>query len=305
MIFKNAKFYRFTREFHFSPEQIESYCEPLKIENAGGILKKIGFVPAYRGDAAALVSVIEKNYLLRVRIINKVIPSEAVRREIEERMSSIEKENDRKISKKEKMEIREDVLSEFAARAFDNVTDVCIWISLKDNFLMVDTASNARADDALSLLRRAVGSLPVTPIQLRDPAELTLTEWVKEENPPENFSLGEIAYIESIEKDGGSIRAKMDLDSPEIKAALDNSKLVVKLQIGYKETCQFKINRDLNLTSIKWMPEFHVMRSDEVDELETIDAVDDADFMLMTGVMSDLINDLVDNMGGEVTEWQE
>ena len=49
-------------------------------------------------------------------------------------------------------------------RAFTKNQQTAVWIDTENNLVHVDAASSKRAEDALALLRKSLGSLPVVPL---------------------------------------------------------------------------------------------------------------------------------------------
>lgn len=85
---------------------------------------------------------------------------------------------------------------------------------------MVDCASAKKAEDTLALLRKSLGSLPVVPLSMENPIELTLlTGMGTFRSAAQGFQLLDEAerQLKSLLEDGGVIRAKkQDLTSEEI-----------------------------------------------------------------------------------------
>ena len=207
---------------------------------------------------------------------------------LEAKIAKLEAEQARKLKKTEKDSLKDEVLHSLLPRAFSRFSQTMMWIDTVNGLIMVDCASAKKAEDTLALLRKSLGSLPVVPLSMENPIELTLTEWVRSGSTAQGFQLLDEAELKSLLEDGGVIRAKkQDLTSEEITNHIEAGKVVTKLALDWQQRIQFVMCDDGSR-----------------DQNEDIDREDfaqrfDADFILMTGELAALIQNLIEGLGGE------
>ncbi len=88
-----------------------------------------------------------------------------VKRELDDRIESLEQKKIANL-KGRKTDIKDDVVMNLLPRAFSKNQHTALWIDTENNLVHVDAASSKRAEDALALLRKSLGSLPVVPLAL-------------------------------------------------------------------------------------------------------------------------------------------
>ncbi|ART81691.1 recombination-associated protein RdgC [Oceanisphaera profunda] len=299
MWFKNLQIYRFTRPFDVSLEDLEKQLEALPFTPCGSQEQsKFGWVSPLGKHGQAMTHVAGEQILLCAKKEDKMLPGSVINDMVAEKAEAIEIEQGRALKKKEKDALKEEIIVDLLPRAFSRFQQTFAWINPKDGFIAVDASSAKRAEDLLALLRKTIGSLPVVPLAMTTPPELTLTEWLKEGAAPAGFALEDEVELRSALEHGGIIRAKQhDLLSEEIKVHLEADKLVTKLALNWAETISFILSDDMSIKRLKFSEELREQNDDVTNE--DVAARFDADFALVTGELSNFIPDLIEALGGE------
>jgi len=297
--FKNMMVYRLNREIPLSADEMEKQLEAYTFSPCGSQdMSKTGWVSPMGNRSDALTHVNNGQIVICARKEEKILPSPVVKQALEAKISKLEAEQSRKLKKTEKDSLKDEVLHSLLPRAFSRLSQTFIWIDTVNNLIMVDCASAKKAEDTLALLRKSLGSLPVVPLTLESPIELTLTEWVRSGDLPAGFALMDEAELKAILEDGGVIRCKkQDLVCDEIANHIEAGKLVTKLALDWQERIQFVLADDGSVKRLKFSDTLRE-QNDDIDREDFAQRFD-ADFILMTSELAALTSNLVDALGGE------
>ncbi|HCN03652.1 MAG TPA: recombination-associated protein RdgC, partial [Pantoea ananatis] len=284
--FKNMMVYRLNRDIPLSADDMEKQLEAFTFSPCGSQdMSKTGWVAPMGNRSDALTHVNNGQIVICARKEEKILPSPVVKQALEAKIDKLEAEQSRKLKKTEKDSLKDEVLHSLLPRAFSRFSQTYMWIDTVNNLIMVDCASAKKAEDTLALLRKSLGSLPVVPLTLESPIELTLTEWVRSGDVPAGFALMDEAELKAILEDGGVIRCKkQDLVCDEIANHIEAGKLVTKLALDWQERIQFVLSDDGSVKRLK----FSDTLRDQNDDIDREDFAQrfDADFILMTSELA-------------------
>ncbi|MEV3818186.1 recombination-associated protein RdgC [Aeromonas salmonicida] len=299
MWFKNLQVYRLTRPFELTTEQLESQLESLTFTPCGSQdMSRFGWTRPLGKFGRALTHSANGQILICARKEQKMLPSTVIKEQLAEKVEAIEFEQGRALKKKEKEALKEELLHTLLPSAFSRTTNTFAWINAADGLLIVDASSAKKAEDVLALLRKSIGSLPVVPVALKNPPEITMTEWLQQGNLPAAFTLEDESELRSAMEHGGIARFKQqDLMTDEVKNHLANDKLVTKLALNWGERLSFMLGDDLSIKRLKFSEELREQNDDVTSEDPA--ARLDADFALVTGELAQFIPALFAALGGE------
>ncbi|GKX54765.1 recombination-associated protein RdgC [Leminorella grimontii] len=300
--FKNVMIYRLSREVSLSADEMEKQLKPLTFTPCGSQdMAKTGWVSPMGSHSDALTHTTGNQILIVARKEEKILPAPVIKQALNAKIAQLEAEQHRKLKKTEKDALKDEVLHTLLPRAFSRFNQTSLWIDTVNGLIMIDAASAKRAEDTLALLRKSLGSLPVVPLTMESPIELTLTEWVRSGQLPEGFTLQEEAELKALLEGGGVIRCKgQELVCDEIATHIEAGKLVTKLALDWRERIEFMLADDGSLKRIKFTETLREQNQD-IDK-EDYAARFDADFSLMTGETAALISELIEALGGERAE---
>ena len=293
--FKNAMIYRLTKSLDWSEKTLSDALENNQYHPCNqSEMSKFGWSTPLKGSEL-LYFTVGKQILLLAQKEEKILPAHVIKRELDARVEKLEQAENRKLKKVEKQTLKDDVVATLLPRAFSKYQQTALWIDAENNLIYVDAASAKRAEEALALLRKSLGSLPVVPLTFANEPSLIMQEWVAKESIPQ--WLVSLEEAELRDANNGVIRCKQQaLNSDEI-LSLVNSKYVTKLALEWEEHLSFVLNEDCSLKRLKFADQIREKNDDILKE----DYAQrfDADFVLMTGILSKLTENLLHDFGGE------
>ena len=297
--FKNLMVYRLSREVALNADEMEKQLSAFAFTPCGSQdMAKTGWVSPMGSHSDALTHAVNGQIVICARKEEKILPSPVIKQELQAKIERLEAEQHRKLKKTEKDALKDEVLHSLLPRAFSRFNQTFMWIDTVNDLIMVDAASAKRAEDTLALLRKSLGSLPVVPLTMESPIELTLTGWVRSGEMPAGFAIQDEAELKAILEEGGVIRCKkQNLISDEIAVHIEAGKLVTKLAVDWQERIQLMLSDDGSLKRLKFADTLRE-QNDDIDRDDFAQRFD-ADFILMTSELAALIKNTIEALGGE------
>jgi recombination associated protein RdgC len=286
-MFKNARMSRLTVPFAFAADALEARLGSRRFRPCGPVeTATVGWSAPLGEDTAALVHGVGGCLLLCMRKQERLLPSSAVAEAVDERIAEIESGEAREVGRAERRRLKEQIVTEMLPRAFTRSRRTLLYIDTEAGWVVVDAASEKQAEEAISLLRQTLESLPAKPPEPeRSPAGL-LTSWLLESGAPADFVPADACELRDAKDSGGVIRARgQDLGSDEILNHLRAGKQVVKLAVDWDERLQFVLAEDLSLKRLRVGDSLLEGIDDEADPAARLDA----EFAIMALQMRELI----------------
>lgn len=298
MWFKNLMSYRLTKSLEWNLTQLQTQLETCRFHPCGvQDQSKFGWSAPLRGSDLLYFSV-GKQILLVAQKEEKMLPANVVKRELAHRIESLEEKENRKLKKNEKQTLKDDVVMNLLPRAFSKNQYTALWIDTESGLLHLDAASAKRAEDVLALLRKSLGSLSVVPLAFANEPSTILTDWITQDNLPHWLIVLEEAELRGSQEDSVIRCKKQPLENEDILALLQEGKKVVsKLALEWEDTLTFVFNEDGSLKRLKFADS--VREKNEDISKEDFAQRFDADFVLMTGILAKLTENLLEAFGGE------
>ncbi|RUO31217.1 recombination-associated protein RdgC [Aliidiomarina soli] len=280
MWFKNLRVYQFTQPFAVPADFDSSLAEYLYQPCQRHQLASFGFVSPFGEQSEVLHHAIGDNILLCARKEEKVLPASAINAELDEKARAYAEEYARPMPKKERSALKEDIVHQMLPQAFSRFSTQWAYLDVKGQRLFVDASSSNKAEDFSSLLRGAIGSLPVKPWGAEQAAETFFTTWLEQQSAPAPFELGGDAELKGSGDEPAVVRLKkQELASEEIQSHLQHGKVATKLGLIWDEHMNFVLEDDFAIKRLQ----FSDVVKEKNDDMAGADKADqlDADFSLM------------------------
>ncbi len=282
MWFKNARIFQLNDAFAHSAETLSDALDKDHIKPCGDLeMVSRGWVSPFGADHPVHAWQSGEALLIALGAEEKLLPAAVINHHLSERLQRIESEEGRKPGRKQQMDMKQQITAELLPRAFVKPATLQAWIDKRLNLIVVDTASQSKAEELISQLRQSLGSLPASAFGPSSAVAKTLTTWVTQGGGDAGFTLADEIVLETLDETKGVIRGRnIEQLQSQMQKHIDNGYLVTQLGLNYNDRVELVLGHDLGIRKIR----FTDTVLDQMDALEIDDAAQllDSRFTLMS-----------------------
>jgi len=295
MWFKNLRLYRLRQDSMPTLADIDACLARRPLAHCGNFeMISRGWTPPCR--EGAFVHAVDRQWLLALGVEQKLLPAAVVRQTAQERAAVIEKEQGRKVGRREMRDLFDRAMEELLPRALAQRRTTWAWIDPLRGWLAVDAGSDARADEFIETLIATVDALTPRPLQTRLAPSAAMTAWLAEGQAPAGFAFDDDLELRAASRAQSAIRyVHHDIDGPEIAAHLAAGKLVTRLGLTWNEKISFVLTDKLQIKRLAFLD---ILKEQAEKTAASATEQFDADFALMTGELAQMFDDLLIALGG-------
>lgn len=297
-MFKNLTLYRIGPDWSVDLATFEEALSKAPFDECGATQQKSsGFVPP-RGEAnGALVEAVDGQWIIKLMTEQRVVPGATIKKRADEIAAQIVEQTGRKPGKKQMKELKEQALHELLPMAFTKSSSTLLWIDQENRLLMIDSASQSKADEVVMLLASTCPGLSMSLIQTAMSPTAAMTHWLGTGEPPYNFTIDRECELKSTDEMKSVVRyGRHNLDTDEVKQHIVSGKVPTRVAMTWRSRVSFILTDSMVLKKLAFL-DMVFEGAVSVDKCETFDA----DVAIATGELTQLIPDLVEALGGEQT----
>ena len=296
-MFKNILMYRIDASWSSATAaQVEEALQATPFVECGASQEKsLGWI-APRGHAhGALLEAVAGQWIIKLMVETKALPASVVNRKTQERVAQIEASSGRKPGKKETRDLKDDIRLELLPMAFTKQASVLMWIDREARLLVMDAASQARADEVVALLVQALPGLALSLINTQTSPAAAMADWLVTQDAPAGFSVDRECELKAADESKAVVRyARHRLDTEEVQQHVRDGKMPTRLAMTWNERVSFMLTEGLQLKKVAFLD--GVFDSGSTSKEDDFDA----DVAIATGELRKLLPDLIGALGGEM-----
>jgi recombination associated protein RdgC len=298
MWFKAVRLYRVSPTFSLNQDALEEQLAAQAFQPCGkSEASRVGWVSPLGRDGELLHHRLGDCLMLCLRKEERLLPSAVVNEALQEKIDEIEEAQDRKVYRKEKLQLKDDVIATLMPRAFTRSRVLFAYLDLKNQLLVVNSGSAAACEELISCLRDSLGSLPLALPDVNHAPMAVMTQWLRDGTASDHFVIDQDCELVNPMEEGNVVRARsQDLSADEIRAHLEAGKQVRKLGVVWNDAVALVINADLSLSRLRF--EDRVLEEAQTSDPESAAQQFDQDFAIMSLTLAGLFNSLFAAFGG-------
>lgn len=290
MWFKQASIFQFSRALKMDQAALSEALAPLSFSPClPSLPSSMGWISPLDQIDGPLVYGNNRYWMICLQFEEKLLPASVIRQALDEKIVDIEQKEARIVRGKEKQSLKDEITQTLLPKAFTKKSRVHAYIDLEHQWLIINSNTPAKVERFMAFLKRAITTVEFKSPDIKKPTAV-MTHWLKERLPDE-FGVGQSGVLQDPQQERRVIRCQhQDLLATAIQALLKDGCDIAQLALTWKDQLQFVLTSDFSLKNIQFQEA--VIALSKSDYTETSEQRFDADFVIMTAVLTQLIDEL-------------
>lgn len=227
----------------------------------------------------------------------KVLPSATVRDLVNGKVAEIQEAEARNVGRKEKQQLKEQIVDDLLPRALTQSRRTEAIFDTERGYLLVNEASDKRAEQMLIKLREALGGLKVAMPYTRESPSSLMTEWLLQGHAEGDFELGYNVLLQGVGDVVPKVKiSKKDLTHPEVIQHAKNGMKVVELELEWREQISFTLTQNFALKRIQFLD----VLQEEAEQGDDTASLMFSSQIIMTTALGGMLDELANLLCGWV-----
>ncbi|MDZ4728374.1 MAG: recombination-associated protein RdgC [Xanthomonadales bacterium] len=293
-MFRNIRLYRTASPWPETEEELSQSLGEQSFVPCGAFSEKSGGWEAPTNDAAGLFCRrLAGADLLQLRTQTRVLPASAVKEALEARVAEYRERMSQDPPRSELRRLKEQTRDELVPKSLVKSDRIRGFYLQDENILGIETATPAQAEWFIDHLRKALGRLHCSPLAF-EKSPLELLSKVFMGRPVARFELGRECRMQGMLDNKSIVTWRdLDLDDDSIRHHLTEGMQLTHLGLSYDSILALVLSTDCVISKFKFFEGEAVDTTDDEDPI----ARQDADFILMTGSLKRILQDLSKELG--------
>ena len=251
MFFKSATIFQLQETIDFNT--LEAAIPLNKLKECGAQDEfSFGFLPLFRNSEAWTIKS-NSCLLMRLSKEEKVLPPSFLKEELEKKTADIELNEGRKVGRKEKADIKDELIYTLRPKAFSKRSEVWLHIDNQAKIVVIYSTAGAMIEHTFKKLQQMLQSFPMTPLQATVSPISIITEWLQTNSLPSSLETGDECTVQDGSEDNAKVTFKaLEPLSEDVTRFLKQGMNVKSLALSQPEKMNFTLNDDLSISKISW-----------------------------------------------------
>lgn len=292
--------YRLASPWTLTRAALEKALAPHRFAECGASQEKsVGWTEPRGESHGDLVEVVGGQWVLKLAIEVKTVPGSVIKRKVQSEVDHIETTTGRKPGKKERRTLADDARMALLPLAFSKQSATTVWINPKERWMVLDAASQAKADEVLTAMVKAIDGFSVTLLQTQTSPAASMSHWLGSKEAPAGFSVDRECELKASDESKAVVRyTRHALDTDEVTQHIAAGKVPTRLALTWNDRVSFVLTEALTLKKLAYLDV--VLEEGPRAAGDSSDDRFDADVAIATGELSRMLPALIQALGGEV-----